>query len=51
MIGAIHPKSEKLIFIEVGQPNFFGGLVEKLKMENAPNSGMFRDNISSPPLP
>ena len=46
----IHAQCEKLIFIEVGGPNF-GGTGGKigLKMENAPNSRIFRDNISSSP--
>ena len=47
----IHLQSGKLIFIGVGGPNFSGGTGGKIgqKMENAPNSEMFRDNISSSP--
>ena len=41
---------EKLIFIEVEEPNFWGGQVEeRAKMGNAPNSEIFRDDISSSP--
>ena len=40
------------MFIEVGEPNFLGDRWKNRakKMENAPNSVMFRDNISSFPL-